>query len=292
MLMISSFFKIKTVTGLVAMVIFLLLFSSPEKTALLLQVLVSTLPAVSVFLGLELQRNNVEDNLKISRSRYQIAPGLATAFFRFLENTISGKDNGKVISKSYWEARQDYINDNDIDEDNMNDQIVILFLESDHYKGSVQDIKMIEKNKCRDDQGKMVWCEEHAILRRSLTQQYDPSGNPREGLLNVVRVKTVTEEPRSYSYSNNIINQKTLEKNPEISTDRAYFAPPQEEFISQKSEVQEIKEEKPVMKTSINYIVMAENRPLQALFEMKEDYLSQEDYELQYRLYYEVTQRI
>ena len=272
--------------------IFLLLFSSPEKTALLLQVLVSTLPAVSVFLGLELQRNNVEDNLKISRSRYQIAPGLATAFFRFLENTISGKDNGKVISKSYWEARQDYINDNDIDEDNMNDQIVILFLESDHYKGSVQDIKMIEKNKCRDDQGKMVWCEEHAILRRSLTQQYDPSGNPREGLLNVVRVKTVTEEPRSYSYSNNIINQKTLEKNPEISTDRAYFAPPQEEFISQKSEVQEIKEEKPVMKTSINYIVMAENRPLQALFEMKEDYLSQEDYELQYRLYYEVTQRI
>jgi len=100
-----------------------LLLSSSFLTSLL-----TSFIALSVFLKLGLHRNNIEDEVKISRSPYNIAPGLARSFFTVIEGVITGKIGGK----SYKDSLADYKKENRLDEkDWISNKVVILFLESD-----------------------------------------------------------------------------------------------------------------------------------------------------------------
>ena len=199
--------------------------------------------------------------------------------------------NSFLFSKSYLEAKHDYKKENRLaDQDWISEKIVILFLESDLHKGGIMDIKKIEKNKG----------EEHSVVLDNLTQNYDANGQPRQSVLNVVRIKTNKREKEVPC------NKKCLkvESVKEIKKDRGYFSQQSEEF----TRVQELSEKPPqppscgqvhrkLVDYQNSYVVIAENRPLMSLFEMRnlpdnKINFSQSDYELQYKLYYEVRMKI
>ena len=49
--------------------------------------------AFFVFQQLKLQRNDVEDEIKIARSRLPVAPGLALPFFQVIEGIVEGRSH-------------------------------------------------------------------------------------------------------------------------------------------------------------------------------------------------------
>jgi len=279
----------KVAMNMFAVLVFIIWFQGSDKVSMMVTYMVSMTPALALFLWLKLHRNNVEDDEKISRSKYHIGPGLATAYFSFIENTIKGvvTDDGRIISKSYLEAKHDYKKENHLaDRDWISEKIVILFLESELHKGGIMDIKKIEKNKG----------EEHSVVLDNLTQNYDANGQPRESVLNVVRIKTNKKE-EEVPCSKRCSKDESLK---EIKKDRGYFSQQSEEF----TRVQDLSEKQPPQPPSCaqthrrlvdyqnSYVVIAENRPLMALFEMRnlpdnKINFSQSDYELQYKLYYE-----
>ena len=268
--------RAKFISSLVVVMVYLLVWSQPDKSGLLLMSLLVTIPILSLFLSLGLHRNNMEDQDQISESKYHVAPGLATAFFNgFLEKTVTGFPG----CKSFDDARQDYIENNRLEdaEDSVSDKIVILFLESDYYKGTVKDIKAIEKN---PEEG-------HMIVREDLVQGYQANGQPRQGLLNVVRV--VTKEGTVTIPCDQSCHKQVKGAQEVINKDRGYFPGENVDIIKAPSSQLGCGQVHEKTLSSVNYVVIAENRPLQALFEMKQEYLlTEEEYQLQYRLYYEV----
>ena len=189
------------------------------------------------------------------------------------------------------EAKQDYKKENRLaDRDWISEKIVILFLESAQHKGGIMDIKKIEKNKG----------EEHSVVLDNLTQNYDANGQPRQSVLNVVRIKTNKKE-EEVSCRKKCLKPESMKQ---IKKDIGYFSQQSEEF----SRIQELSEKTPqppscgqvhqrLVDYQNSYVVIAENRPLMALFEMRnipdnKINLSQSDYERQYKLYYEVRLNI
>ena len=58
--------------------------------------LTETLPIIAAFClfqHLQLQRNDVEDEIKIARSRLPVAPGLALPFFQVIEGIVEGRSH-------------------------------------------------------------------------------------------------------------------------------------------------------------------------------------------------------
>ena len=85
---------------MLAMFVFLILWSQgPETLSQLLHHMVTCVPCVVLVLGLKLHCNHVEDEVRVSRSQHHIAPGLARAFYSFIENVVYGEfsDDGSVI---------------------------------------------------------------------------------------------------------------------------------------------------------------------------------------------------
>ena len=72
------------------------------------------------------------------------------------------------------------------------------------------DIKKIEKNKG----------EEHSVVLDNLTQNYDANGQPRQSVLNVVRIKTNKKE-EEVSCSKKCWKPESIK---EIKKDRGYFS--------------------------------------------------------------------
>ena len=89
----------KVAMNMFAVLVFIIWFQGSDKVSMMVTYMVSMTPALALFLWLKLHRNNVEDDEKISRSKYHIGPGLATAYFSFIENTIKGvvTDDGRII---------------------------------------------------------------------------------------------------------------------------------------------------------------------------------------------------
>ena len=61
-----------------------------EQTPRLVMSIIATSLAFTVFNLLQLHRNDVEDRMRISGSRQNLAPGLALPFFQVIEGIIKG----------------------------------------------------------------------------------------------------------------------------------------------------------------------------------------------------------
>ena len=87
----------KVAMNMLAVLVFIIWFQ--DKVPQMLIFMISLIPSLALFLWLKLHRNNVEDDEKISRSKFHIGPGLAMAYFSFIENTIKGvvSDDGRII---------------------------------------------------------------------------------------------------------------------------------------------------------------------------------------------------
>merc|ERR1719228_561030 len=122
-----------------------------RKLLNLLAKLIPAIVAVVVFDWLKLQRNNVEDEGVVERAEHHVAPGLAMAFFRYIENVVKGvtDEDGNEINKPHDKALNDWIVDQGLasNVDWICPKILILFPESDQIKGSVHDIAAREKLK-------------------------------------------------------------------------------------------------------------------------------------------------
>merc|ERR1711874_710828 len=101
--------------------------------------------AFVLFRQLQLHRSEVEDQIKIARSRLPVAPGLALCFFRFIEGIVEGRPHwdSERRAMSYEEGRARYSMDHRLDAGHwISEKIVILFLESDLLS---KDIRKLEK---------------------------------------------------------------------------------------------------------------------------------------------------
>jgi len=232
----------------------------------LMMTMVTVTPCVLVFLRLGLHTNKLEDEIRLSRSKYHIAPGLARAFFSYLENAIKGTigNDGKVMSKSYPAAKQDYIKQNKISpNDWVSDKVVVLFLESKSHNGDIHDIKKISRNKG----------EHHNLVLEPLRQEHELNAAPRQMDLNVVKIKTDMKIVK-HGYGDT------------IKTDRGYFKQNSESEVPNFHDKYGEPDEQVSWKN--NYVVLAENRPLMALFEMRrQKFLDETEYQLQFRLFYQ-----
>ena len=52
--------------------------------------LLSTFTALALFQHLQLHRNDLEDEIKMARSKLPVAPGLALPFFQIIEEMVKG----------------------------------------------------------------------------------------------------------------------------------------------------------------------------------------------------------
>jgi len=294
--------KKKIVVNLLAVCLFVFYWLSSLavlEPSSVLNSLLNCFFALSVFLELDLHRNNIEDEVKISRSSYNIAPGLARSFFTVIEGVITGKIGGK----SYKDSLNEYKKENRLDEkDWISNKVVILFLESDRdHKGSIQEIKKLERPPPCWNSNK-VYPEEHTVVLENLTQKsHIGGGQPRKSVLNVVKMKT----DKVYK---NVLETKTWSKKnngpEEIHRDRGYLLQRDENFLKIHQENEKASttkqprlgnDQQTLDEWKNNYVVIAENRPLLALHEMKNENkidFTQADYELQYKLYYEELKRL
>jgi len=194
----------------------------------------ATLLALTLFILLQLHRNDVEDEIRIARSKHHVAPGLALPFFQVIEGIVRGNHERNELS--FDEARDRYTKENRLNSiDWISEKIVILFLESDVHKGTAKQIREMER----------VPGEEHVSLS-NLTLIAKETIQPRESVLNVVKIRSYPTDGSTWQN---------------------------------------------------NYVVIAENRPLQTLMEMKnipdnQMEFTETDYELQYKLYYEELKRL
>ena len=82
--------------GLLTLVVFFLYWSEARMEKAVENILTETLPIIAAFClfqQLQLQRNDVEDEIKIARSRLPVAPGLALPFFQVIEGIVEGRSH-------------------------------------------------------------------------------------------------------------------------------------------------------------------------------------------------------
>ena len=78
--------------GLLALLVFSLHWSRAGRDDITTEIL-AIMAAFWVFQNLQLQRNEVEDEIKIARSRLPVAPGLALPFFQVIEGIVEGSSH-------------------------------------------------------------------------------------------------------------------------------------------------------------------------------------------------------
>jgi len=269
----------KAVVSMSVMVIFLLIVLDKENNLdgnKLLDLALQSLAAlfvVSLFDILKIQRNKVEDMKVLNRSKHHVAPGLAMAFFRFIENVVHGvkDDKGGVISKPHKKALEDWIR-SDEDMTNMrnwiSDKILVFFPKSERMRGSVHDIASREK----------ADGEDHCLTLEKISHKYMTAGQPRRSVLNVVKIK---------DYSKAQLVKCSGFNCPEpIDEDRiSTFRPKNCEQIHERKSWQN------------NYVIFAENRPLNTLHQMRDApdsqiSFDQNDFAIQFELFYRELERL
>merc|ERR1711874_41399 len=135
--------------------------------------------AFVLFLQLKLHRSEVEDQIKIARSRLPVAPGLALCFFQFIEGIVEGRPHwdSERRAMSYEEGRARYSMEHRLDEGHwISEKIVILFLESDLLS---KDIRKLEK----------VRGETH-VRRENLNLSSGNNIQVRQTVLDVVKIRS------------------------------------------------------------------------------------------------------
>ena len=123
---------------------------------------------------LKIQRNTIEDDEAVIRAQQEasgnLAPGLALAYFRYIENVVRGvyDKEGNMKSKPHEQALKDWRRKEiGSERDWISNKILILFPESDQIRGTVQDIAEREKDKG----------ENHCLALDTITHSYQASGN-------------------------------------------------------------------------------------------------------------------
>jgi len=244
--------------------------------------------AVLLFDWLKIQRNIVEDEGVIDRAQHHVAPGLAMAYFRFIENVVHGvyDEDGNEISKPHEEALIDYIQNEEIGSERnwISNKILILFPESDQIRGTVHDIAAREK-----DEG-----ENHCLTLDPIIHHYQAAGQPRKSVLNVIKVKG-NEITIPYSCTEKCSGIRPMRS---VEDDRAVTNHMQNREslfgVNSNGLCGKIHERK---EWQNNYVIFAENRPLNTLYQMVDAPDSQisfdrKDFELQFKLYFNELKRL
>eukprot|EP00092_Neocalanus_flemingeri_P102548 GFUD01131176.1.p1 GENE.GFUD01131176.1~~GFUD01131176.1.p1 ORF type:complete len:427 (-),score=81.18 GFUD01131176.1:857-2137(-) len=285
--------KTKAGVSVLVMSIFLLIVlddeSKLENGKLLDLVIQSIAAAVAVMLFdcLKIQRNAVEDEGVVARAKHHVAPGLAVAYFRYIENVVKGayEEDGTEISKPHEEALHEYIKENEIGSvrDWVSKKILILFPESDQIRGTVQEIAKREK-----EDG-----ENHCLTLDPITHKYFSSGQPRTSVLNVIKIKD-NEIKIPYSCSEGCFRNPLL-KSKSIDCDQIQMHNRESLLgVTPSGLCEKIHERK---EWQNNYVIFAENRPLNTLYQMVDSPESQisftrKDFEVQFKLYYAELKRL
>ena len=82
--------------GLLTLVVFSLQWSQAQEQQTVEKFFTETLAVIAAFClfqHLQLQRNEVEDEIKMARSRLPVAPGLALPFFQVIEGIVEGSSH-------------------------------------------------------------------------------------------------------------------------------------------------------------------------------------------------------
>jgi len=114
-----------------------------------LQMFILTFLSYSLMRYLKMMRSNYKDELQLKNTKYHLGPGLAQAYYRFVENVIKGKKTSPPhvqIMKEVITREQLCLNDNDW----FCPKVLILFPEwkkqnRESIWGSVRDITKKEK---------------------------------------------------------------------------------------------------------------------------------------------------
>ena len=280
----------KAFVSVLVMSIFLLVFLNQDTELVNIKLLnlgIQCFAAITVVILLEVlkvQRNTVEDETVVERAKQHIAPGLAMAYFRYIQNVVHGvvDDHGNVISLPHEEALRDYVKENEIESDLVwiSEKILILFPESEHIRGSVRDISDREREKG----------ENHCLTLEPIIHEYEISGQPRKSVLDVIKIQDnqTTTYKRCGGKCNKAAigsdrtrtNQMNISESPLAASSGGLC-----EKLHEKKEWQN------------NYVIFAENRPLNTLYQMVDTPGTQisferGDFELQFKLYLEELRKL
>jgi hypothetical protein len=268
----------KACVSILVMSIFLMIFLMMEDRELVtvkpLSLVIQCIAAVvafALFDFLKIQRNNVEDEEVIEQAKHHVAPGLAMAYFRYIQNVVDGvvDEDGNEISKPHEDALRDYITENELESERVwiSKKILILFPESQHIRGSVRDIATREKEKG----------ENHCLTLEPVIHKYMVAGQPRKSVLDVIKIQD------NMTTSHTRCSGKCRVS---IGADRTRA--PLGGLCEKLHEV---------VSWQNNYVIFAENRPLNTLYQMLETPGTQisfdrGDFELQFRLYLEELKKL
>jgi len=267
-----------SVSVLVMFIFLLVVFDSNKLLSLFIESLAAAI-AVLVFNLLKIHRNKVEDEETVEKAKHHVAPGLAMAFFRFIQNVVNGvvDEDGNEVSKPHEKALKDFIRENEMgsDRDWICEKILILFPESEHISGSVHDISAREKDKG----------ENHCLTLEPLVHKYMAAGQPRTSVLNVIKIQ-----------DNEITTLKKCNGNcngdGSIGADRTLVNRlHNRDSLLNVHKGGSCEKMHPKKEWQNNYVIFAENRPLNTLYQMVEAPVSQisfdrKDFELQFNLFY------
>lgn len=248
--------------------------------------------AVILFDWLKIQRNIAEDEEIVERAKHHVAPGLAMAYFRYIQNVVHGvvDEDGNEINKPHEEALQDYIKNEELKNEIgcarnwISEKILILFPESEHIRGSVQDIAVREKDKG----------ENHCLTMDPIMHKYQAAGQPRKSVLDVIKIQD-NQITVPYRCSGKCPDGSTMRS---IDADRTQTTHMHNREslldIHTGGSCQKLHERK---EWQNNYVIFAENRPLNTLYQMVDAPGSQisfdrKDFELQFKLYYNELKRL
>jgi len=282
--------NIKTKAGVSALVIPIIICISPDNNLFnFIEQAIAAVVAVMLFDWLKIHRNTVEDEEVVNRAKHHIAPGLAKAYFSYIENVVKGvyDEDGNEVSEPHEDALRDYVKENEIGtaRDMVSEKILILFPESDKIRGTVHEIAAREK----------ASGENYSLTLEPIIHRYMASGQPRKSVLNVIKVQDNEIKTRYICKEN--CSEISYLRSKSVGADRAVtnLMHKRESLLEDKIQGCGKFHEKKDWQN--NYVIFCENRPLNTLYQMVDapDHqicFERKDFEIQFNLYYRELKRL